>query len=90
MPMPIKDTLTPMPGHKDTALHQACGKRLRKFRMDKGITMGDMSDLITDRGYHVDQHSYRNWERGALPPIRVLIILNTMGLNLNWYITGKD
>ena len=67
----------------------AAAQRLRDWRTSKNYSMADISDIITDRGYHCVNHTYRNWELGSLPPLEVLLILRRLGLDLNWYINGQ-
>lgn len=64
-------------------------KMLKAFRESLDHTETTMSEAITARGYHVDRNGYHNWERKALPPHEVLLILCKMGLDLNKYIKGE-
>lgn len=76
-------------------LHQADiqrGKRLRAFRMamkSEAVSMREMAEMISRKGYPCSQERYRSWELGHNLPGRAAAALFKMGMDLNWLYTGK-
>ena len=67
------------------------GKRLREFRMamkNETVSMREMAEIITRKGYECSKERYRAWELGHNIPGRVATILYDMGLDLNWLYAG--
>lgn len=89
MPRPSEPTVNSYRKREHEELLKEAGLRLRQWRLKKGITMPELANMMIDRGHHTDAIQIRNWERGSIPNIHALTVFFNMGIDLNYYFTGK-
>lgn len=67
-----------------TKTTKSASERLKTFRSDLGTSQQDLADRLS-----LPQRTYAAYERGRLPPQKVLTDLAKMGLDLHWLIVGE-
>lgn len=90
MPRPSEPTVKTYRKREHEELLKEAGLRLRHWRLKKELTMSELAEMMVDRGHHADGHQVRNWERGSIPNIHALNVLFNMGVDLNYFFTGKN
>ena len=64
---------------------QSASERLKSFRGELGASQQDLADRLS-----LPQRTYAAYERGRLPPHKVLTDLADLGLDLHWLIVGES
>ena len=64
------------------------GARIRRTRLDKGLTQNELARLV-----HVSREAVSQWESGdskGLKPENLVRVAKVLGVDVEWLVTGKS